>query len=118
MSLLDAFRHADQVPELTTRAANAAKKLAGLFDGWRNLVADGWVWLSGQTAVALLRIPHPRYADAENVDDPLFDTALAEKVRRKKSRQPSSNRRRPGHRFCCRAEFAGSWSARVRVVGH
>jgi len=40
MTLLEACAVADQVPELTTRAVNAAKKLAELFASWRTVVAE------------------------------------------------------------------------------
>ena len=75
ISLLDAFRQADQVPELTSRAANAARKLAGLFDSWRNLVAG--IPNPPQPGESVPE-KSPGAADAENHDDPLFDMHLAE----------------------------------------
>ena len=66
LSLLEAFREADQIPELATRAKNSAQKLAGLFADWRRLVAPG-------------EVQAVQNAGAEGGgDDPLFEASLAD----------------------------------------
>jgi DNA helicase-2/ATP-dependent DNA helicase PcrA len=74
MALLEACAVADQVPDLTTRARNAAQKVAALFDGWRRLT------------LGTVEAPAPEIPASENADgnadrgpmdeDPLFDEAF------------------------------------------
>ncbi|HEY4328639.1 MAG TPA: UvrD-helicase domain-containing protein [Phycisphaerae bacterium] len=72
IGLLDACRQADDVPELTTRALNSAKKLAGLFDAWRALIGA-----EPPAALSPPEIPEP-VAEENLDDDPLFDASLAD----------------------------------------
>ncbi len=65
MTLLEACAVADQVPDLTTRAVNAAKKLAALFGAWQSLVRN----------VATTPAPEEGPTDPL-VEDPLFDPAF------------------------------------------
>jgi DNA helicase-2/ATP-dependent DNA helicase PcrA len=72
MTLLEGCEHADQVPDLTTRAVNAAKKLAALFATWRRLVEGG-----PETSATGTQTQSPA-AETEQplVEDPLFDLSL------------------------------------------
>jgi DNA helicase-2/ATP-dependent DNA helicase PcrA len=73
VSLLEAFRAADKVPDLTTRARNAAQKLAGLFEGWRRVVGGG-----GEGTEALRHEGTEGEAAVGEGEDPLFDPSFLE----------------------------------------
>ncbi|HVX87222.1 MAG TPA: UvrD-helicase domain-containing protein [Phycisphaerae bacterium] len=65
LTLLEACARAEEVPDLTTRAINSARKVAGLFDAWQRFV-------TGQ-----VEMPKPA-EEPEAAADPLFDAALLE----------------------------------------
>jgi DNA helicase-2/ATP-dependent DNA helicase PcrA len=77
ISLLDAFRDAARIPDLTPRAKTAATKLAVLFENWRKLVEP-----SAGTQNAERGTQSP--LDTQNStletpsEDPLFDPSLAD----------------------------------------
>jgi DNA helicase II / ATP-dependent DNA helicase PcrA len=76
IGLLDACREAEHVPDLMTRAVNSAKKLAGLFDGWRKLVTGTQEGEAGAGEKAP-EDPQPNAGAEDGVEDPLFDAELA-----------------------------------------
>jgi DNA helicase-2/ATP-dependent DNA helicase PcrA len=75
ISLLDAFRDASRIPDLTPRAKTAATKLAALFDNWRKLV-DPTTGVPPENAPLDTRHSTPETPPPP--DDPLFDPSLAD----------------------------------------
>ncbi len=74
IGLLTAFKEADQVPELMTRAVNAAKKVAGLFAAWRVIAAgDATTKNTKDTKTH----EEEKIETGEGEADPLFDAEFA-----------------------------------------
>ncbi len=78
ITLLQAFALADQVPELTTRAVNAAKKVAALFAGWRKLAGAGTTNAERGTMNDEVEAAEPRTGNSDAGYDPLFDVSLVD----------------------------------------
>jgi DNA helicase-2/ATP-dependent DNA helicase PcrA len=77
ISLLEACAQAGNVPDLTTRAKNAAIKVAALFDNWRKL-ATGQATALQPGEVAPEPLAETQNTKHETQNDPLFDPAFLE----------------------------------------
>jgi len=84
VSLMNAFRGADAIPDLTTRSVNAAMKLAAQFDSWRNLAAGAPVKITAES------VPPPIPSE-----DPLFDPELAQAAEEEQAAAPTDAADRP-----------------------
>jgi DNA helicase-2/ATP-dependent DNA helicase PcrA len=78
--LLQAFAEADQIQDLTTRAVNSAKKVAGLFAAWRALVTgESAAKNTNDTKTDDEAKRETRNAKRETEEEnPLFDAAFLE----------------------------------------